>query len=218
MILDELIHNRASVNAAICAGLAKFEADWGIKVTRYEVQDISFNPETQNSMQMQSSAERVRRAQVKTSLQSNALVRVCGSQCCAGDCQRGRACCCRQSLRGTALPVYQQQRRRAASDGELRGGQSAADCARSSGQGAGRQHGRLCPKNSHRNVRVGGIISCRSISSVRGPSLRRHASVGPRGNRPHSSLRPLCGTLTNPALRPPKRASCQPEFTTPTIP
>ncbi len=66
MILDELIHNRASVNAAICAGLAKFEADWGIKVTRYEVQDISFNPETQNSMQMQSSAERVRRAQVET--------------------------------------------------------------------------------------------------------------------------------------------------------
>jgi len=66
MILDELIHNRASVNAAICAGLAKFEADWGIKVTRYEVQDITFNPETQNSMQMQSSAERVRRAQVDT--------------------------------------------------------------------------------------------------------------------------------------------------------
>jgi regulator of protease activity HflC (stomatin/prohibitin superfamily) len=64
MILDELIHNRAQVNAAICTGLAKFEADWGIKVTRYEVQDISFNPETQNSMQMQSSAERVRRAQV----------------------------------------------------------------------------------------------------------------------------------------------------------
>ncbi len=64
MILDELIHNRAQVNAAICSGLAKFEADWGIKVTRYEVQDISFNPETQNSMQMQSSAERVRRAQV----------------------------------------------------------------------------------------------------------------------------------------------------------
>jgi len=64
MILDELIHNRAQVNAAICAGLAKFEADWGIKVTRYEVQDISFTPETQNSMQLQSSAERLRRAQV----------------------------------------------------------------------------------------------------------------------------------------------------------
>lgn len=64
MILDELIHNRAQVNAAICTGLAKFEADWGIKVTRYEVQEISFNPETQNSMQMQSSAERLRRAQV----------------------------------------------------------------------------------------------------------------------------------------------------------
>ncbi len=65
MILDELIHNRAQVNAAICTGLAKFEADWGIKVTRYEVQEISFNPETQNSMQMQSSAERLRRAQVR---------------------------------------------------------------------------------------------------------------------------------------------------------
>jgi regulator of protease activity HflC (stomatin/prohibitin superfamily) len=64
MILDELIHNRAQVNAAVCSGLAKFEADWGIKVTRYEVQEISFNPETQNSMQMQSSAERLRRAQV----------------------------------------------------------------------------------------------------------------------------------------------------------
>ena len=75
MILDELIHNRAQVNASICTGLAKFEADWGIKVTRYEVQEISFNPETQNSMQMQSSAERLRRAQVSddASLAASAL-------------------------------------------------------------------------------------------------------------------------------------------------
>ena len=29
---------------------------------------------------------------------------------------------------------------------------------------------------------------------------------------------PFCGTLTSPALRPPKRASCRPEFTMPTIP
>ena len=107
MILDELIHNRAQVNAAICTGLAKFEADWGIKVTRYEVQDISFNPETQNSMQMQSSAERVRRAQV---VKSGLLQSVCFcAYLRAGHCQRGRARRSSQSLRGSALPVHQQQ-------------------------------------------------------------------------------------------------------------
>ena len=37
MALDELMHNRASLNSAICLGMAGLEESWGIKVTRYEV-------------------------------------------------------------------------------------------------------------------------------------------------------------------------------------
>ena len=37
MALDELMHNRASLNSAICMGMAGLEESWGIKITRYEV-------------------------------------------------------------------------------------------------------------------------------------------------------------------------------------
>ncbi len=41
MALDELMHNRASLNSAICMGMAGLEESWGIKVTRYEVETFS---------------------------------------------------------------------------------------------------------------------------------------------------------------------------------
>jgi len=37
MALDELMHNRASLNSAICMGMGGLEESWGIKITRYEV-------------------------------------------------------------------------------------------------------------------------------------------------------------------------------------
>jgi regulator of protease activity HflC (stomatin/prohibitin superfamily) len=61
MALDELMHNRASLNAAICTGMAGLEESWGIKVTRYEVQNIEVDKSTEESMAKQSAAERNRR-------------------------------------------------------------------------------------------------------------------------------------------------------------
>jgi len=67
MALDELMHNRASLNSAICMGMAGLEESWGIKVTRYEVQNIEVDKSTEESMAKQSAAERNRRAMVLTS-------------------------------------------------------------------------------------------------------------------------------------------------------
>ena len=83
MALDELMHNRASLNSAICLGMAGLEESWGIKVTRYEVgasneyprgyrfqilkvtlyevQNIEVDKSTEDSMAKQSAAERNRR-------------------------------------------------------------------------------------------------------------------------------------------------------------
>lgn len=61
MALDELMHNRASLNNAICLGMAGLEESWGIKVTRYEVQNIEVDKSTEESMAKQSAAERNRR-------------------------------------------------------------------------------------------------------------------------------------------------------------
>ena len=61
MALDELMHNRASLNSAICMGMAGLEESWGIKVTRYEVQNIEVDKSTEESMAKQSAAERNRR-------------------------------------------------------------------------------------------------------------------------------------------------------------
>lgn len=61
MALDELMHNRASLNNAICMGMAGLEESWGIKVTRYEVQNIEVDKSTEESMAKQSAAERNRR-------------------------------------------------------------------------------------------------------------------------------------------------------------
>jgi regulator of protease activity HflC (stomatin/prohibitin superfamily) len=55
------MHNRASLNSAICMGMAGLEESWGIKVTRYEVQNIEVDKSTEESMAKQSAAERNRR-------------------------------------------------------------------------------------------------------------------------------------------------------------
>jgi regulator of protease activity HflC (stomatin/prohibitin superfamily) len=68
MALDELMHNRASLNSAICMGMAGLEESWGIKVTRYEVQNIEVDKSTEESMAKQSAAERNRRVRTARAL------------------------------------------------------------------------------------------------------------------------------------------------------
>ena len=74
MALDELMHNRASLNSAICMGMAGLEESWGIKVTRYEVQNIEVDKSTEESMAKQSAAERNRRVSAVHALHAFARV------------------------------------------------------------------------------------------------------------------------------------------------
>ena len=63
--LDTLFQERENLNQEIVESLRKETESWGIKLYRYEIQDIEVkNPETINSLQRQSNAERLKRAEI----------------------------------------------------------------------------------------------------------------------------------------------------------
>uniref|UniRef100_A0A6U9TF72 Band 7 domain-containing protein n=1 Tax=Zooxanthella nutricula TaxID=1333877 RepID=A0A6U9TF72_9DINO len=62
--LDQLFLERERLNAGIAAALDETSQHWGIRVFRYEIADITVNSSTQEAMERQSNAERVRRAEV----------------------------------------------------------------------------------------------------------------------------------------------------------
>lgn len=62
MDLDDTLSNRESLNAKLQTELGSAAANWGIKVTRVEISDISVPNEIERAMNMQMEAEREKRA------------------------------------------------------------------------------------------------------------------------------------------------------------
>lgn len=62
MDLDDTLSNRESLNAKLQSELGSAAANWGIKVTRVEISDISVPSEIERAMNMQMEAEREKRA------------------------------------------------------------------------------------------------------------------------------------------------------------
>ena len=62
MDLDDTLSNRESLNAKLQSELGSAAANWGIKVTRVEISDISVPTEIERAMNMQMEAEREKRA------------------------------------------------------------------------------------------------------------------------------------------------------------
>ena len=62
MELDDTLSNRETLNAKLQTELGSAAANWGIKVTRVEISDISVPDEIERAMNMQMEAEREKRA------------------------------------------------------------------------------------------------------------------------------------------------------------
>ncbi len=62
MDLDDTLSNRETLNAKLQNELGSAAANWGIKVTRVEISDISVPAEIERAMNMQMEAEREKRA------------------------------------------------------------------------------------------------------------------------------------------------------------
>ncbi|WP_121626656.1 SPFH domain-containing protein [Poseidonibacter antarcticus] len=62
MDLDDTLSNRETLNAKLQNELGSAAANWGIKVTRVEISDISVPSEIERAMNMQMEAEREKRA------------------------------------------------------------------------------------------------------------------------------------------------------------
>ena len=62
MNLDEILSNRADINSNVLSSLDVAGANWGIKVTRVEISDISVPTAIEEAMSMQMKAEREKRA------------------------------------------------------------------------------------------------------------------------------------------------------------
>ena len=62
LTLDEVLSERAKLNAKISEQLAKTAEDWGIKFTRVEIQEINYSDETATAMMQQMTAERKKKA------------------------------------------------------------------------------------------------------------------------------------------------------------
>jgi len=76
MDLDESLSNRESLNAKLQSELGSAAANWGIKVTRVEIADISVPPSIEKAMNMQMEAEREKRAiQTRAEAQKEAQIR-----------------------------------------------------------------------------------------------------------------------------------------------
>ena len=76
MVLDDTLSNRESLNARLQSELGAAAANWGIKVTRVEISDISVPEEIQRAMNMQMEAEREKRAiETKARADKEAVIR-----------------------------------------------------------------------------------------------------------------------------------------------
>ncbi len=62
--LDKTFSERDEINNAIVKAVDEASDAWGIKVTRYEIKDISPTPTIQNAMEAQMRAEREKRAEI----------------------------------------------------------------------------------------------------------------------------------------------------------
>ncbi|CAM3516701.1 SPFH domain-containing protein [Arcobacter aquimarinus] len=76
MDLDDTLSNRETLNAKLQTELGSAATNWGIKVTRVEIADISVPPSIEKAMNMQMEAEREKRAiQTKAEAQKEAQIR-----------------------------------------------------------------------------------------------------------------------------------------------
>lgn len=76
MDLDDTLSNRETLNAKLQTELGSAANNWGIKVTRVEISDISVPAEIQRAMNMQMEAEREKRAiETKAKADKEAVIR-----------------------------------------------------------------------------------------------------------------------------------------------
>ena len=76
MDLDDTLSNRETLNAKLQTELGNAATNWGIKVTRVEIADISVPPTIEKAMNMQMEAEREKRAiQTRAEAQKEAQIR-----------------------------------------------------------------------------------------------------------------------------------------------
>jgi len=66
--LDRTFEERGSINASVVRAVDEAAAPWGIKVTRYEIQNIKVPDTVLRSMELQMKAERDKRAEIAKSL------------------------------------------------------------------------------------------------------------------------------------------------------
>ena len=64
MELDEILHGRARLNAMIKGALQEAAMPWGMEVKRYEITEITPDPQIRQAMDKQAAAERDRREHV----------------------------------------------------------------------------------------------------------------------------------------------------------
>ena len=67
MELDKTFEEREMINAAVVAALDEAALNWGVKVLRYEIKDLTPPAEILRSMQAQITAEREKRALIAAS-------------------------------------------------------------------------------------------------------------------------------------------------------
>lgn len=65
--LDKLLEERATINTAVISALDEAALNWGVKVLRYEVKDITPPDNVLKAMEMQLTAEREKRARIARS-------------------------------------------------------------------------------------------------------------------------------------------------------
>jgi regulator of protease activity HflC (stomatin/prohibitin superfamily) len=76
MDLDDTLSNRETLNAKLQSELGSAAANWGIKVTRVEISDISVPADIERAMNMQMEAEREKRAiETKARADKEAVIR-----------------------------------------------------------------------------------------------------------------------------------------------
>ena len=76
MELDASLSNRETLNARLQGALGEAAINWGIKITRVEISDISVPKEIEKAMNMQMEAEREKRAiQTRAEAQKEAQIR-----------------------------------------------------------------------------------------------------------------------------------------------
>ena len=75
MELDATLSNRDTLNAKLQTALGEASINWGVKITRVEISDISVPKEIERAMNMQMEAERERRA-IETKAQANKSAKI----------------------------------------------------------------------------------------------------------------------------------------------